>query len=1598
MKLMMSHALAFPAAVAAALSASTLFASGTEFGTRDMYTLAPDGSRRPLAAAQVKDGFAVIPRNTPFHVEMKGIEPGEYYVSVRARFDIPDASVCNFIRNSELYVNGRRVNYIRARIPEEGGAAEWLEHDKVALRNGDIVTLTGRFGEKVSDVVLTKERLSGDIVSRYDEPSDRETYIADLDGCALAPDGLSVSVKNMTGRAQDGTLSVRVTDYWGNEVFASDEQATLGGAFERRFAFPANATGETRATVVWRQADGLFARKYLASSHDVLSGVRKRIVFESGWKWCARYDDGIYDSRRVRDDVPEDAQWKATSIPAFVGNDARGRKPTTAYFRNSLVVPGEFGGSRVVFSAERARTRARLFVNGRFVRETADEEFGQPFEADITDFLKSGENDVLLVVHGWFAAFRDSDLRTVKNLDRSLEYLPSLRGGISLCEVRVKALPKTHMPVAPFITTSVAKKTVMVRTRRIPAGCTVSHRVLYKGRQILGGIKDGAETPFADAPLWGPLEFPLLQLETTLKDVKGKAVDVLSTRFGFREFSARGGDLLWNGRPFRSISRAMANFTCLDGRAGGSRQKILDDVNLMKLEDSRIITHTASTPHFLFDVCDELGIAATYQTDFCPGGQMEARFAADNTRYWAAKRKCALAAVDNYGRHPSIFNWQVCGEFWTLNDDRAYNLIAPCMEELMEYDPTRFAEAESDADCRGLTAISSTHYPIESAFKAPELWYPNLFYFRPLGVDFADGMAIPCGQLKTIGNCHGDSLLRYNFKPIFANEAGWSVNIGRPHASTRLFGDDGYHGFNTLEGHHAAVNRETYYGQRDAGFVHIGDWRNLYRDRLDDIAPNFDVQPVERYHAFYEETEVSYQVNVFHDVMKAETLDFTWRLVGADGRVAAAGKEKMAFDFCKGAKTRIRFAAPREGRYTLRFGVEGRLMRELPVETYARRGDEDGLLKNPRIVAGDAPVTAEMLAKVEKGGVLFLLPREEYPAELPVKLQPTSRNASLCMTFRPGHPLLEGLSESDLSLWFPNHVCGFGFFDKPASGMAKTVVEAGGRNGLVYSALVEIPYGRGTIYASRLELKPDVNPIAAKILRNAASVKPSRPGGPLGVVGGAFLKQLKAWSVEFEQVDAKSLADGSCRASDFAALFVDGGDKAAADLLKDGNSAWPLVFVQNPDPALWGVKVNSDLPKKFNGSAIKLTKTPKFLAGLTNTDFFWRKIGLGWIGENPAAISDKTLMLDPLGTAEIWGEEALLYPRHLAARGNVLFSCMNLAPSNLVSQKLAERIVTTIFANAGVGIAPRRPVIMPKRFRYEPVDISKLLHRSFEDDVDNDGNGGWADLGPQQDLREFKLPAGVHCLGGVDYRIERPKSIFTMKSKYRKEGDTLTDAVVELGGKKAPWIFFLHSCVWEMALQTVSIFVDYSDGKTYEIAMSGGVNIRDYASRNPDLPFIGEVDTVTKCAVTVPHVKWGKGSMFSTGWCNPNPDKPIARLRFHSLDRSAVMFAAVTLGYPLDDAAGGAAIDERACKEFAARAERLQKAKKYREAIAVYEKAHEADPRQLFVMNAIGNCHDRLGEYKKAVEWYHKSLDTDMNQPHVHDYLNAAKRNAETLK
>lgn len=1416
---------------------------------------------------------------TPF-VRLVGIEPGEYILAI----DRMAASNGDEPRRIGCFLNGSRLHVTRSCPPNErtnepGG--EWIEFEKAAFKDGDILSFREK-GDVPFKLKLLKKPLPHDVFRLFDEQTSSEIWIADLSGSTLTPTSLTVRVAGRLGRTIDEcALDVRAYDFWQNDLVKETFKPMVDGDWEKTWTFPASASGETRAIIRYSLPDGQYVRRFLNARGDVRTGLRRRMTL------------GDF----ARTDAQKDA------------------KTVSSVLTKTVTVPDWLREGRTLLHAERIYRTGKAFVNGREVGVQTRANQALPCEYDITDAL---------------AADGKAEIRFEVEIQK---------GEAPLTDVEIRCAPATRLVLRPVITTKLEGRTLKVETPSVPAGCAVSHRVLRRGKEVLKPFRDGETISWPDVELWGPTSFPLYELESSLvKD--SKTIDRLSTRFGFREFSARGMDYLWNGKPYRGISRTAGMSIARYGQWDASRaslQRMLDNLETATHDDARFFRHGGFVETF-YDWCDEIGYLAGFCSPLSKAGQMSTALDGDDA-LWADTLAVNGRMVDMYRHHPAINVWQLCGEFWVHSDDRAYNKMLPSFKLVHSKDPSRDTVCGADMDFRGMNKHIDTHYPAAQQFKQEDAFFPNSILWRPIDQPFTAGCKVPFGPLKRIGCCGLTSPLTWGVKPITCQETGWSVNIKRPHGSTQLFRDTSYGGFNTMEGHHSKLNSLVFLGQRDAGVTLIGAWRSAGIDNQFRTAPWLDVWVIERYHAFYEGTKVSYQVDLFHDLLKSETMDFFWRLERAgDGGVVAEKRESCAFDFCEYRRTKIAFTAPAAGRYRLVYGL-GPKVKSLSVEVYAKRGDEGTLLKGEDIVGADDPIDDRLVERIRNGARVLLLPRKDYPAVFPVPLKTGGHNVSVNWMFRPDHPVLKGLTERDLSFWYPNHATGYEYFDKPVSGAAKTLIEAGGSNGLVYPGLLEIPMGKGTVYATRLDFDPMVNPIAAKLLRNIRGALGGHAAPQavrkLGVVGEKYFKILKGWGVACELLTPEAAAQASPKT--FAALLVDGKDKTVASTLNsqpETRNPQLALFVQDPDPKLWNVTRKPNAYSARQGAALRLVEDHPLLAGLTNYDFFWRKVGIGFAGENPGATNDPELMADPVGSDEIFGaDDELLFPRFLAQRGNVYFSTLNMQATSRLAAPLCERVWTTMLVNLGVQVTPGVRVERPKYLKESPLDLPKdavLASRYTE--------------GPREIVLD---PKGASC----------------------------------------GWFVLRHAAKWTVEqLPAFRVVVTYADDSQSVTEFAGGLNVRDLDDAE-DTPFALERATATRVAGPKGETPFGAGFAYETVWPNENPGKKIKSVRILSENHGAT----AVLGFALAEASKTPVADVKGdktlCDRLAAEGSKLQTAKKYREAIAKYEEAHAADPRQLYVMNALGNCWQKLNDQKAAEKWYLKSLKTDINQPPVWGWL-----------
>jgi hypothetical protein len=200
------------------------------------------------------------------------------------------------------------------------------------------------------------------------------------------------------------------------------------------------------------------------------------------------------------------------------------------------------------------------------------------------------------------------------------------------------------------------------------------------------------------------------------------------------------------------------------------------------------------------------------------------------------------------------------------------------------------------------------------------------------------------------------------------------------------------------------------------------------------------------------------------------------------------------------------------------------------------------------------------------------------------------------------------------------------------------------------------------------------------------------------------------------------------------------------------------------------------------------------------------------------------------------------------------------------------------------------------KFAWTPCDLSGLLNRPLDDDVDNDGKGGWTDQGSAMDLRG--LHAGDYTWNRVAFRVEKGKACFIMKSAHRPSQNLPAGGKVELKGK-ADVLAFLHSGAWiEEGVRQSTYIIHYGDGTQVEIPVVGGKNILDWTapvSRADEVKYDPALGLILP-AISVPSLPYVHVTVWMTLWKNPHPDKEIAALEVKGENQGIPGLIAVSRG------------------------------------------------------------------------------------------------------
>ncbi len=355
-------------------------------------------------------------------------------------------------------------------------------------------------------------------------------------------------------------------------------------------------------------------------------------------------------------------------------------------YRTTLAIPADYAGHRVVLRFDGVSNGAKVWVNGKFVRD----HWGSlmPFTCDITDFVEPGKTASLVV-----------------GVDDSRTGLAQyVRAGGLQRDVKLFAEPEDYISrfhVATDFDAQYSNATMKVWLRmdfhdgenghvKLSLKNAQSQTVELKPDVI--ELSRATPETITDVPVASPLKWDaehpnLYTLEVSVIGADGAVMQTLSRKFGFIKIERVGRKVLVNGKEVK-----------LRGLWGGNSVQDLVDNN---------INHTRQkwvTEDFLDD-CDRLGV---YVTDENPVDFAKNPVASD-PQLLSQYMSFMADLVERDRDHPSVIMWGLDNE-----SDYGSN-VEPTFKYVRAEEPqrlTQFSWASEVPANRDLPYdVFSFHYP-----------------------------------------------------------------------------------------------------------------------------------------------------------------------------------------------------------------------------------------------------------------------------------------------------------------------------------------------------------------------------------------------------------------------------------------------------------------------------------------------------------------------------------------------------------------------------------------------------------------------------------------------------------------------------------------------------------------------------------------------------------------------------------------------------------------------------------------------------------------------------------------------------------------------
>ena len=477
------------------------------------------------------------------------------------------------------------------------------------------------------------------------------------------------------------------------------------------------------------------------------------------------YEESFDDSSWDKIEVPANWELNGYGIPIYVNvpyeftkNPEPPKVPhdynPVGSYRKTFNIPVNWTDREVFIHFGAVKSAFYIWVNGQRVGYSQGSK--TPAEFNLTPYIRAGENLVAIEVYRWSdgSYLECQDFWRISGIER---------------EVYVYATPKLHIRDY-FVKADLrdnyenAWLEIEMNLRRYSDRASKSGTMEMELLDASGAevrtakrdwefkSEDGEEKMFTfGKPIFEPKKWTaetpyLYTLLITLKDKRGRTIEVLSSKIGFRKVEIVEGQLLINGQYvyLKGVNRHEHNPTT--GHVI-SEESMIQDIQLMKQFNINAVrtSHYPNDPRW-YELCDEYGLYVVDEPNIESHGMGYDldKTLGNNPDWGEAHLQRTIRMLERDKNHPSIIIWSLGNEA-----GNGVNFYAT-YEWIKDRDPSRPVQYERVQDKWGKEATFDYNTDIIAPMYE---WADDLVVFA---AKHPDKPVILCEYAHAMGNSVGN--------------------------------------------------------------------------------------------------------------------------------------------------------------------------------------------------------------------------------------------------------------------------------------------------------------------------------------------------------------------------------------------------------------------------------------------------------------------------------------------------------------------------------------------------------------------------------------------------------------------------------------------------------------------------------------------------------------------------------------------------------------------------------------------------------------------------------------------------------------------------